>query len=328
MRCLAPPGAPAHRGRCHGAPLRAAAAPCPASVAPASAAAAAAWRPAASLGRPLRAPRCAPARSRARPCGSWRGSRASRAARSRGWVACSMRRIALHALTRRALAGDAHSAAVTAWSAPAGRRSRPPPAARATSRRCAVRSAAPAPRASAGALAFPPAALRCAHAPATARRHRHCAREGHGHRAARRRRRGRERRRQQLARSLCALTRRVLSLASPALSCARVRACAHACALRRWRKSGEDTGAGGYRCRWTVMGGAAKDGSWEYKETARCALCCARSAACAHARCACARAALRCVRAARLLLRSRALACPNAHALALCSRARAAPPCL
>lgn len=37
----------------------------------------------------------------------------------------------------------------------------------------------------------------------------------------------------------------------------------------RWRKSGEDVGEGGYRCRWTVMGGAARDGSWEYKETVR-----------------------------------------------------------
>jgi len=35
-----------------------------------------------------------------------------------------------------------------------------------------------------------------------------------------------------------------------------------------WRKSGEEIGEGGYRCRWTVMGGAAADGkSWEYKET-------------------------------------------------------------
>lgn len=37
----------------------------------------------------------------------------------------------------------------------------------------------------------------------------------------------------------------------------------------RWRRSGEDRGEGGYRCRWTVMGGAARDGSWEYKETVR-----------------------------------------------------------
>jgi hypothetical protein len=37
----------------------------------------------------------------------------------------------------------------------------------------------------------------------------------------------------------------------------------------RWRKSGEDVGEGGYRCRWTVMGGAARDGGWEYNETVR-----------------------------------------------------------
>ena len=40
-------------------------------------------------------------------------------------------------------------------------------------------------------------------------------------------------------------------------------------AARRWRRSGEDRGEGGYRCRWTVMGGAARDGTWEYKETVR-----------------------------------------------------------
>jgi len=35
-----------------------------------------------------------------------------------------------------------------------------------------------------------------------------------------------------------------------------------------WRKSGTDTGSGGYCCRWTVMGGTASDGqSWEYKQT-------------------------------------------------------------
>lgn len=34
-----------------------------------------------------------------------------------------------------------------------------------------------------------------------------------------------------------------------------------------WRKSGVDKGDGGYRCRWTVQGGSAGDGSWEYRET-------------------------------------------------------------
>ena len=34
-----------------------------------------------------------------------------------------------------------------------------------------------------------------------------------------------------------------------------------------FRESGVDRGDGGYRCRWTVKGGAAKDKSWEYRET-------------------------------------------------------------
>lgn len=37
--------------------------------------------------------------------------------------------------------------------------------------------------------------------------------------------------------------------------------------LSWWRRSGEDTGPGGYRCRWTVTGGGARDGSRESKET-------------------------------------------------------------
>ena len=32
-------------------------------------------------------------------------------------------------------------------------------------------------------------------------------------------------------------------------------------------KSGVDTGDGGYRCRWTVTGRTAKDGTWEYRAT-------------------------------------------------------------
>ena len=34
-----------------------------------------------------------------------------------------------------------------------------------------------------------------------------------------------------------------------------------------FRESGVDRGEGGYRCRWTVKGGAAPDKSWEYRET-------------------------------------------------------------
>ena len=34
-----------------------------------------------------------------------------------------------------------------------------------------------------------------------------------------------------------------------------------------FRESGIDRGDGGYRCRWTVKGGAAPDKSWEYRET-------------------------------------------------------------
>ena len=36
-----------------------------------------------------------------------------------------------------------------------------------------------------------------------------------------------------------------------------------------FRESGIDRGDGGYRCRWTVKGGAAPDKSWEYREARR-----------------------------------------------------------
>lgn len=89
-------------------------------------------------------------------------------------------------------------------------------------------------------------------------RHWDCTREGYGNKTSRRRCKWGERGRKHLVRLNC-------------LQVGEIRACPQrqSTPTFRWRRSGEDRGEGGYRCRWTVMGGAARDGSWEFKETVR-----------------------------------------------------------